>query len=135
MVSAITVATSGTDASSSPVSELEIRVSAAASSTHGIAISIAAKARMGIQCGSNGRSSFRATAIGSRIAAAIPVRARTSTAGLMSSTATLIRRYGIPQITHMAANSSQPRRDISLACSYCASALAGSAGTSAHRSR
>jgi hypothetical protein len=40
------------------------------------------------------------------------VRASTSTAGLMSSTATLIRRYGMPQMTHIAANRSQPRRDI-----------------------
>ena len=42
-------------------------------------------------------------------AAAIPVRARTSIAGLSSLTATLIRRYGIPQITHIAAKSIHPR--------------------------
>src|SRR5262245_33004768 len=30
----------------------------------------------------------------------------------MSSTATLIRRYGMPQITHIAAKSTAPRRDI-----------------------
>jgi hypothetical protein len=96
------------------VSELEIFVSAAPRRTHGRAISIAAKARSGSQCGNRGRSSRRASAIGSRIRAAIEVRASTSIDGLRSSTATLIRRYGIPQITHMAAKSTTPRRDTPL---------------------
>ncbi len=42
--------------------------------------------------------------------AAIPVRRKTSVTGASSRTATRIIRYGIPQITHMAANSRTPRR-------------------------
>jgi hypothetical protein len=54
-----------------------------------------------------------ASAIGTRIRAAIAVRANTSVAGCSSSTATLINRYGMPQITHIAENSTQPRLLIS----------------------
>ena len=39
----------------------------------------------------------------------MPVRASTSIDGLTSSTATLISRYGTPQMTHIAANRIQPR--------------------------
>src|SRR4030095_14106215 len=40
-------------------------------------------------------------------------RARTRVAGASSATAILMSRYGMPQITDIAENSSQPRRDIS----------------------
>ena len=101
--------TSGTAAIKSAVSELEMRVSAEPRSTHGSAISIAANASTGRQCGRRTRSSRRAAAIGSRSSAAMPVRASTSIDGLTSSTATLISRYGTPQMTHIAANRIQPR--------------------------
>ena len=91
------------------MSELEMRVSAEPRSTQGSAISIPANASSGRQCARRGRSSFRAAAIGSRSSDAIPVRASTSIAGLTSSTATLMSRYGIPQMTHIAANRTQPR--------------------------
>src|SRR5947209_4899706 len=52
-------------------------------------------------------------ATGSSSSAAIPVRKNTSEAGLSSLTATLIKRYGTPQITPIAANNSEPRRDMS----------------------
>ena len=42
------------------------------------------------------------------------VRAKTRVAGDSSRTATLMRRYGVPQMTLMATNSSQPRRVIPL---------------------
>src|SRR3954447_9072856 len=40
-------------------------------------------------------------------------RARTRVAGASSVTAILMSRYGMPQITDIAENNSQPRRDIS----------------------
>ena len=73
--SASTVATSGTAAISSPVSELEIRVSAAPSRTHGRAISMPANARSAGQATRTGRSSRRQAAMGSRSRVAIAVRA------------------------------------------------------------
>ena len=42
----------------------------------------------------------------------MPVRQNTSMAGLRSRTATRIRRYGMPQITHIDANRIQPCRVI-----------------------
>ena len=91
------------------MSELEMRVSAQPRSTHGSAISTAANTATTRRRRSTGRSWSRIAATGSRSSAATDVRARTSIAGLTSSTATLIRRYGIPQITHIAAKSSHPR--------------------------
>jgi len=109
VVRAISAPTSGTAAISNPVSELEMCCSATPRSIHGIAISMDANASTGTQCLRTGRSSLRAAAIGRRRSAAMPVRARTSVAGLRSLTATLIRRYGMPQITHMEAKSIHPR--------------------------
>ena len=94
---------------SSAVNELEMCCSAVPSKTHGIAISIAANTSSGTQWPFNGRSSPRAAAMGNSSAAAIVVRPSTSTAGLRSRTATRIRRYGMPQITDIAANRSSPR--------------------------
>ena len=99
----------GVAAIRSAVSELEIRVSAEPRRTQGKAISIAANTTTVRQCRRTGRSSFRIAATGSRSSAAIVVRASTSIAGLTSSTATLISRYGTPQITHIAEKRSQPR--------------------------
>src|SRR5439155_2216347 len=101
--------TSGTAATSRPVSELDSRVSALESRIHGTAISTAANTSSGNQRRKTGRISPLAAAIGSSRSAPMPVRAKTSIAGLRSRTATLIRRYGIPQITHIAAKSARPR--------------------------
>ena len=109
VVRAITAPTSGTAAMSSAVNELEMCCSAVPSKTHGIAISIAANTSSGTQWPFNGRSSPRAAAMGNSSSAAIVVRPSTSTAGLRSRTATRIRRYGMPQITDIAANRSSPR--------------------------
>src|SRR5581483_5399121 len=48
--------------------------------------------------------------MGTRSSAPMAVRRNTSATGVTSATATLMSRYGMPQITHIAANSSQPRR-------------------------
>jgi hypothetical protein len=102
--------TKGVAAISSAASELETRRSALERRIHGIAISIIANARSGAQRRSTGTSSSRAAASGSSGSAAAPERTKTSIAGDTSRTATRIRRYGIPQITHIAPKSSHPRR-------------------------
>src|SRR6266581_60313 len=60
--------------------------------------------------GSSGRRPPRAAAIGSRRAAPRAVRQNTNVTGVSSPTAILISKYGTPQITAIAANSTQPRR-------------------------
>ena len=78
----------------------------------GSAISIAANTTTIRHRRSTGRTSSRTAASGRSSRAAIDVRASTSIDGLTSSTATLMRRYGVPQITHIAAKRSQPREVI-----------------------
>src|SRR3954464_1473966 len=51
----------------------------------------------------------RAAASGTRGSAASAVRPNTTAAGEKSSTATLMNRYGTPQMTAMVAKSSRPR--------------------------
>ena len=92
------------------MSELVSFVSARARKNQGITISITAKTRIGNHRRASGRSSPRSAAIGSRSSAAISVRLKPSVTGWSSRTATRISRYGIPQITHMAAKSRSPRR-------------------------
>ena len=60
--------------------------------TQGIAISVTANATTQRQWLRTAWISTRATAIGSRIRAAIPVRAKTSVAGVISATATRMNR-------------------------------------------
>ena len=74
-------------------------------------ISTAVYASIGRQRGSSGRTWPRASASGSSRTAATAQRARTRVEGAISVTATLISRYGMPQITHIAANRTQPRLD------------------------
>ena len=112
VVSAKTVPTSGTPAIRRPVRELDRCCSADPSMIHGIAISMAAKARSQRQRARIGRMSTRASAIGRRIAAAISVRARTRKDGETSATTTRMNRYGMPQMTDMTAKRSRPRRVI-----------------------
>src|SRR5438445_4472181 len=107
-----TAPTRGTPAIRSPVRELVSLVSAFARSSQGSEISIAVKTRSAGQWRRSIRSSRLHAAIGSSSADAITVIATTSVTGLRSRTATRISRYGIPQITHIAANSSAPRRVI-----------------------
>ncbi len=52
----------------------------------------------------------RCSAKGSRSRVAIVVRTNTRVAGEISLTATRMKRYGMPQIKHIAANSNRPRR-------------------------
>ena len=94
---------------SSPVSELDSRCSATPSSSHGIMISTTANATSGRQAVSTAPSRPRASATGSSSALARTVRASTSVLGEISSTATLISRYGTPQITPIATKRTQPR--------------------------
>ena len=57
---------------------------------------------------STARRSTRVRAIGSRMAAAIVVRTKTSTEGSISATATRMNRYGMPQMIDIRANSAHP---------------------------
>ena len=107
-----TAPTSGTAAIRRPVNELVSSVSARARKNHGITISITAKMRIGSHRRASGRRSPRRAAIGSSTSAAIIVRLKPSVTGSSSRTATRIKRYGIPQITHIAAKSSSPRRQL-----------------------
>ena len=84
--------------------------SALESSSHGAATSTAAKARSGTHLRRAARSPSRDRANGRRISAATPVRKNTNVGGESSPTAIRMKRYGMPQITHMAANSNRPRR-------------------------
>src|SRR5690242_16353726 len=58
------------------------------------------------------RNTRRWAATGNRTAAAIPTRANTTTVGSSTCTAILMNRYGMPQNTEIAPNSSQPLRVI-----------------------
>ena len=107
---AIAALTRGTAATSSPDRELGSRSSAVDSRTHGMASSTTVYTTSGRQRASTGRSSPRTSAIGTRMEAPMAVRKNTSVAGVSSRTATLISRYGRPQITHIAAKSIVPRR-------------------------
>ena len=111
MSRAMATPTSGTAATSSPASELDSLVSARESNSHGRATSTRVNSRSGPHRENAGMSAPRCQAIGSKIAAPIPVRAKTRAVGGTSRTATRISKYGIPQITHIAANSNQLRRD------------------------
>ena len=102
---AIRIPSSGTQETRSPASELEMDCSALERKSQGPPISAAANTSRGIHFLPMPRRPPRASAIGSTMRAPTAVRANTSTNGDISFTATRIRRYGIPQITHMAANS------------------------------
>ena len=101
----------GTVAISRPASELEMRCSAWASSSHGTHSSTAVYRSTHGQLRSMRRSSPLRSANGRSRSAAGAVRSRTSAAGGSSRTAMRMNRYGMPQITHSAMNSSQPLRD------------------------
>ena len=94
------------------MSELESSVSAAPSSTQGIAISITANARSGKPVGQERPELDARGGERQEERRGDDGAPEDEHAGLISSTATLIRRYGIPQMTHIAEKSSQPRRDI-----------------------
>ncbi len=81
VASAIAAPTNGTPAISRPASELEMCCSAEPSATHGMAISTAAKATTQRHRPRTWRRSVRTSAIGSRMAAAMTVRPRTSVGG------------------------------------------------------
>jgi hypothetical protein len=88
----MTTPTSGTAATSSPVSELDNRCSAVPSAIQGVAISTPAKAASGSSRLRSGASSPRLAASGRRSSAASTVRQSTSIDGLTSRTATRIIR-------------------------------------------
>src|SRR5437899_5411392 len=102
--------TNGTAATSRPVSELDKWRSASVSRYHGTASSMTAKAMTHRQRSRTGRMAPARAANGSRTAAPISVRPDTTTAGSRCRAATRMNRYGIPQITDIAANSRAPRR-------------------------
>ena len=75
-------------------------------------ISITANAATHGQAFSAGRNASRRIAIGTRTRAPSSVRSPTSMAGDISTTAILMNRYGMPQMTAIAAKRVQARRDI-----------------------
>ena len=100
-----TAPTIGTVASRSPASPLEIRSSAWVSSSHGPAISSSANTSTQGHARRAGPSTRERSAIGSSTRAPTAVRASTTVAGSSWSTAILMKRYGVPQMTPIAANS------------------------------
>ena len=104
--------TNGTAATRRPASELEIRCSAVDTISQGIPISRAVNAISGAQRAAKPRSSPRASAIGIRISAPPATLANTRPTGGSSVTAMRMNRYGMPQMTHMAANRSRALRDM-----------------------
>jgi hypothetical protein len=92
------------------VVELDSVRSASDSSTHGPMTSVPANASSHRQRPRSAPNCRPCTASGNSTAAPIVVRTNTSIAGDTSSTATLIRRYGVPQMMPMARNSNHPRR-------------------------
>ncbi len=100
----------GAAAMSNPVSELERCRSASDSNSHAAMISKKAKTNNGLQCFSTGAHAVRDSASGASTASADGrAREHPSTGGETPLTATFIKRYGIPQMTLIAAKSSQPR--------------------------
>ena len=73
-------------------------------------ISTAVHARTHRQCPRRLDSVPRQNATGMSSTAPIAVRENTTVVGLRSRTATRIRRYGRPQITHIDPKRTQPRR-------------------------
>ena len=106
--------TIGTHAISSPVNPDGRSRWAFVSSTHGRAISIAAKASTAFQRTRTGRSAPARAASSNSGTAPTKLRPNTITGGAMWPTATLVNRYGTPQIAPIAPNSNQPRRDSAL---------------------
>ncbi len=88
----ITATSIGTEAISSPLSELDSRVSASDSSSHGARISTAANTASQRQCGRSTASCRLRSATGSSSAAPMTIRHSTSTGGETPPTATLISR-------------------------------------------
>src|SRR3954447_18643936 len=108
---AVSAATNGTPATSNPVSEDDSSVSAQDSSSQGMVISSTVNTSSARQCRRSASPSRpRAIVHGSSSAAPITQRRKTTTTGENSPTATLISRYGTPQISDIATNSAQPRR-------------------------
>src|SRR3954465_12131210 len=102
-------ATKGTGGTRRRGSELDSGRSAYESSSHGPAISRTANSRRARQCRRAGRNWPRAIVHGSSSVAPTKHRPNTTTTGDTSPTATLISRYGIPQITDIARKSTHPR--------------------------
>src|SRR5829696_2998634 len=102
--------TSGTVAMTMAATDEDTRCSPAASSGNGIAISTAANSASQRQRPRSVASRPACAASASRITAPSASRDQaTNAGGTPSSTATLIRRYGMPQMTDMAAKAAHPR--------------------------
>jgi hypothetical protein len=106
----------GTDEMMSAARPEAMCCSAVVSRIHGIAISSTAKATIGRQCASAGRIPSARFARYSNTTAASEVRPNTTTAGSSSSTATRMKKYGTPQMSAIAQNSTHPRRVTRASC-------------------
>ena len=101
---------SGTVAMSIPATEELIQRSPTLMAVNGTAISITAKANTARLCCSSARKAPRRQAIGSRIAAPMVVRHQAIIAGSSSTSASLMKKYGRPQMMPSAANADQARQ-------------------------
>src|SRR5438132_4909893 len=101
---------SGTEATSRPDRVLLMRRSASESSHQGRATSTRVKRRIDRQRGRSARRLPFFITAGSSSNAPRAVRRKTRLAGVNSRTATLMSRYGMPQITDSARKSNQPLR-------------------------
>ena len=105
--------TNGTVAMKSPASELEMRSSAQVRAHQVNVISTRANAMTHFQCPASRPSCRVAMAMGSRMAAPIASRPKTTMGVDSDVTPTLMSRYGSPQISPSDAKRIQPRRDTS----------------------
>jgi hypothetical protein len=101
----------GTVATRMPASEELIQLSPSAIIENGMTSSAMANAQTAPLCDNTGRSVPRAHATGTRTTAPSAMRAHATPAGEISSRAILIRKYGMPQITHNVMNVSSRRND------------------------
>src|SRR5262249_38997130 len=106
----ITATMIGVEAISSPVSELLMPRSASDRANHGMMISTRANSISHGHTGLSALSCLPRSANGSSSAAPRATRASTRTGTETPPTATLINRYGRPQMTPIAANRTHPRR-------------------------
>ncbi len=92
-----------------PVTEESIQRSPTEIAAKGIANSASANAQMAVLCSQRVRSAPRRQAIGNRISVASTMRPHATMNGETSCTASLMKKYGSPQMIPRAANAHHPR--------------------------
>src|SRR3954447_25619590 len=116
----ISATVSGTAAMRIAVSELEMYCSPTGITVNGMTSSMTANRATQRQRSRTPRNAPTRQAIGVRTSAPMAIRLHATNSGEVSSTATLMRKYGMPQRTETAANAIQARRDTRASSQRCA---------------